>query len=570
MNPLSSLGPRLKGIDGKDYGAYQSLKGSYNSDNFVLYIDQIPKDPYAPSFTGIYRIRIEPSYSYIPEDLQENPIRKRAYEDFLARCFFRESSHCSSHRGTGNSGLITIDKPGQAILNRNSVILTDEFIELRFFMGLPANDRLINGELAQTMLFVELPDIIKKTFKKENIDTQDCDMHLKTSQTSEYLRSQLKEHGLICFIANRSLLPRKSGTSELPMEREKAVEFTSPESMEVRITLPDGNKISGMGIPEGISLIVGGGYHGKSTLLQTIAAGIYNHIPGDGRELAVTCKNALKLRAYSGRFVEKVDISPFINHLPSGDNTSVFSTENASGSTSQAAALMEGLEAETDLLLMDEDTCASNFMIRDYNMQQLVMKNDEPITPFIDRARQLFSRKNVSSILVLGGSGDYFEISDKVIQMKNYRPIDVTERAKQIAASSKTGRLIEFDDCDFTIKRRIPLRGSIDPENQYGKKSVYAKEVYRINFGRHIIDLTDVEQLSELSQTKAIMEALQRLNTYVDGKKSLIHILSFLQEKIENEGLDCLSDRISGNLAEFRMIDLACALNRLRSLKIAQ
>lgn len=568
MISFESLRPRIMGINGKDYGAYQSLKGSYDCRDFELYIDRIPKDPYAPSFTGIYRVRIKPSYCYIPEDLLSNSIRNTAYRDYLARCFFRESSRCSSHRGTGNSGLITIDEPGQAILNRNSVILTENFIELRFFIGLPADGRLIKGELAQTMLFGELPDVVEKAFKRENFNSGICEKHLKTAQRAEYLRKQLKKGKLVSFIANGSLLPRKSGMSEQPMKSEKAITFTSPPTLEITFEMPDGESVSGMGIPEGITLITGGGYHGKTTLLQAVSSGIYNHIAGDGRELAVTSGNALKLRAYSGRFVEKVDISPFIGDLPSGDDTSVFSTENASGSTSQAATLMEGLEAGVPVILMDEDTCASNFMIRDFAMQQLVRKTDEPITPFIDRARQLFTGKSVSSILVLGGSGDYFGISDTVIQMKGYTPYDVTENARQIAQSDTYNRINESRACHFDLKKRIPLPGSIDPENRYGKRSVYAKEVYRINFGRYIIDLTDVEQLTELSQTKAVMEALQRINTFIDGKRSLMEILTLLKEEIESRGLDCLSDRMSGNLAEFRMIDLASTINRLRSLKI--
>jgi len=568
MLSMESLRPRLQGIDGKDYGAYQSLRGAYRYDFFQLFIDQIPKDPYAPSFTGIYRARFLHSYCFVPSKLKENLTRKIAYCDYLARRFYRESSACSKHRGTGNSGLITVDEPGQLILDRSSVLLTDSFIELRFFIGLPANGRSINGELAQTMLFEELPGIIERAFHKENINQEDCLKHLKTAETSEYLRSQLEPLSLVCFVGEKSILPRKSGASDAPMKQEKAIEFTSPPSLEITITLPDGTGIKGMGIPKGITLITGGGYHGKSTLLQSISSGVYNHVPGDGRELAVSNRRTLKLRSYSGRYVEKVNISPFISNLPSGNDTTVFSTMNASGSTSQAAGLMEGLEMDAEVLLMDEDTCASNFMIRDEKMQQLVRKNDEPITPFIDRARQLFDEKGVSTILVSGGSGDYFEVADTVIQMKGYRPYDVTEKASKIANSTKAGRKREGGECKFEIENRIPVPGSIDPLNMYRKKSVFAREVHRITFGRYIIDLTDVEQLLELSQSKAIMEALQLIDTYIDGKRSLMEILNLLEIKLGKEGLDGLSKRITGNLAEFRMLELGCAFNRLRSLKI--
>jgi len=568
MLPIENLRKRLKGINGRDYGAYQSLKGSYDCGDYNLFIDQIPKDPYAPSFTGIYRVLIEHSYCYIPDMIFDIPLRKSSYCDFLARKFYRESAAYSQIRGTGNSGLITIEKPGQAILLRNSIIINKKYMEVRFFMGLPAEGRIINSELAECMLFQELHQIICRTFYRESINIENCRKHLKAAEKSNFIRSELERLKIVCFIGNGSVLPRKSGTSSEPMKNENTVEFTSPLSLQIGMSLPDGTEIKGMGIPEGVTLITGGGYHGKSTLLQTIAEGIYDHIPGDGRELTASNGGTLKLRSYSGRFVEKVNISPFISNLPTKIDTAVFSTNNASGSTSQAACLIEGVEAGAKVLLMDEDTCASNFMIRDINMQKLVEKKDEPITPFIDRARQLFEEKHISSILVMGGSGDYFGISDTILQMKNYRPYDVTDSAKKISRESTSDRMAEVTDCTFITNKRIPATGSINPLNRYGKKSVYAKEIFRINFGSFIIDLTDVEQLLELSQTKAILEALLKMEGMIDDKKNLPELYSSVQEIIKNNGLDGLCDKINGNLAEFRMIELACAVNRLRSLKI--
>jgi predicted ABC-class ATPase len=509
MKSLDSLKPILSGLNGKDYGAYQVLKGSYQSVFFQLHIDQIPKDPYAPSFTGIYRASIPHSFCFIPPDMCSHNTRKKAYCDFLARRFYRESFALTAKRGTGNSGLITIDKPGQAILERNSVIFSDHCIELRFFIGLPADGRNIAGKIAEKMLLEELPAIIDKSLNKIHMNELICLEHIKTAETADYLRSQLQSIKLCCFIGENSLLPRVSGISDEPENREKVIPFNSPPSLLVSMNLPDGSKLKGLGIPEGITLITGGGYHGKSTLLEAISSGIYNHIPGDGRERIVSKSNTLKLRSYSGRFVEKVNISSFISNLPGGQDTNAFSTENASGSTSLAAALIEAVEMGTEVLLMDEDTCASNFMIRDEKMQRLVQKSDEPITPFIDRAVELFRNKGLSTILVLGGSGDYFEIADLVIQMKNYNPINVTADALKIAGDSTHGRHKEGGDCLFDLSPRIPLPQSINPYNDYGKIRTYAKEIHRINFGNFIIDLTDVEQLLELSQSKAIMEALK-------------------------------------------------------------
>lgn len=336
------------------------------------------------------------------------------------------------------------------------MIIDEETIEVRFFTGLPAHGRAINSAVCKAMLFEELPAIIKYALFSENVAMRKLEEHIKTAEDAEYIRDKLDSLNLVAFIANQSILPRKSGTSDEPLDKAKTVPFQSPESLLVEIDVPHSGKIEGMGIPGGITLIVGGGYHGKSTLLHAIEMGIYNHIPGDGREKCIADSRAMKIRAYSGRYVEKVDISTFINNLPLQQDTTQFSTKNASGSTSQAASIMEAIEAGTNVLLMDEDTCATNFMIRDQKMQKLVQKADEPITTFIDKARTFYSDKGISTILVLGGIGDYFDVSDRVIQMKNFNPVDVTKRAHEISGHSVEKRLSEENGHQISSKERVP------------------------------------------------------------------------------------------------------------------
>jgi len=563
------LKQKLTAIDGQDYGSYQSLLGSYDFDLFNLVIGQIPKDPYAPPHTGIYRIQLQRSDQRIVNLAINSKIQKIACADFLARYFYACCKKiCKGIRGTGFSGLITIDEPGQAILERNSVIILDEMIEVRCFVGLPADGRNIKSKIAEEMLFRELPEIINQSLKNENIDYDDLDKHIKVTEDAEYLRLKLDELGLIAFIANGALLARESGTSDKPLSAKDAVVFNAPDNMLKEIDLPHAGTIKGMGISRGITLITGGGYHGKSTLLATLEAGIYNHIPGDGREQCVSSSNSAKIRAYSGRYVVKTDISPFIKNLPYKKDTILFSTENASGSTSQAANIIEAIEAGASTLLMDEDTCATNFMIRDSKMQQLVNKDDEPITTFIDKVEQIYNEKNISSVIVLGGIGDYFDVSDQVIQMKNYQPNDVTKPAKQIADKSPAKRNREEDTYPFSISERIPLAESVSSLNQYGKLSLYVKEVHRINFGKYIIDLTDLEQLKELSQTKALAFALDYAKTYMDGKHTLREVAEQVLKDIEIEGIDVLSEKISGHFAWFRGLELAFTLNRLRSFDV--
>ena len=209
------------------------------------------------------------------------------------------------------------------------------------------------------------------------------------------------------------------------------------------MTLPNNGEITGMGIRKGVTLIVGGGYHGKSTLLNALEYGIYNHIPDDGREFVVTNADAVKIRAEDGRSIQSLNIDPFISNLPFDQDTTEFSTANASGSTSQAANILEALEVGASTLLLDEDTLATNFMIRDIRMKTLIAKEKEPITPFVEHVRSLYEEKGISTVIVMGGSGDYFSLADVVIGMIEYSPHDLTSQAHQIV---KENPLPEYFD----------------------------------------------------------------------------------------------------------------------------
>lgn len=558
----------LKSIDRKGYGAYQDLIGVYEFKEFKLLIDQIPKDPYAPAHTGVYRIQVSHNYVSIPDRLKKSKISEIAFCDFLARRFFDTSQKISKKmRGTGQSGIITIETPQQAILQRNSAVLFKKHLEIRFFMGLPAKGRTIDAKTAITMFFKELPQIVELALYHKNIDKPQLLNHIKTAEDADFLRKSLERMDLIAFVADGANLPRKSGISDEPLNFKSVIPFHSPDTLAVEIKLPNAGKIRGMGIPKGITLIVGGGFHGKSTLLDAISFGVYNHKPRDGRERCVSNFNAVKIRACSGRFVEKVDISTFIKNLPAQKDTKKFSTTNASGSTSQAASILEAIEIGAEVLLMDEDTCATNFMIRDRKMQKLVQKDDEPITTFIDKAKQFFEEKGISTILVLGGVGDYFDIATTVIQMNRYKAIDVTNKAKDIANQFPSNRIIEDEAYPITPIERIPLK-SIDPYSDYNKIRAYATELNKINFGKTIIDLADIEQLIELSQTKAIIQAILYIRKYIDGKKTMSEIIDKFMLELETDNLDILSNKLSGHFAEFRKFELAFALNRLKCIKM--
>ena len=571
MQNISTLQNKLTAIDGQDYAACQSLLGIYAYPDFKLIIRQIPKDPYAPPHTGIYCIQLQRSDEKIINIEPQSKIQNIAFTDFLARNFFSAcEKYCPGIRGTGYGGLITINQPGQSILERNSVVVTEAIIEIRCFLGIPADGRQILSETAKQMFFNELPQIVNQSLFKKNIETITLKRHIEVAEDADFLRKQLESLGLVAFIADGAILPRESGTSDKPLSKNEAIPFMSPKSMTRKIKLPHAEWIEGMGIPRGVTLITGGGYHGKSTLLHAIETGIYNHIPGDGREYCVSLPAATKIRAYSGRYVIKTDISPFIRNLPFQKDTTSFSTENASGSTSQAANIIEAIEAGAQVLLMDEDTCATNFMIRDVKMQHLVNKENEPITTLIDKVRQLYLERTISTVIVLGGVGDYFDVSDQVVQLVNYKPIEVTEKAHKIAEMFPAKRVTEDETYPFHIRERTPLAKSLVPENDYGKFSIYAKETHRLTYGNQTIDLSDLEQLVELSQTKALGFALEYAKKYMDGKATIREVINSVIKDIEDSGIDVISERISGHFAWFRELELAFTLNRIRGFDVNQ
>ncbi|MFP4571381.1 MAG: ABC-ATPase domain-containing protein [Desulfobacterales bacterium] len=569
IKPVDALKQEFKRIDGKGYKAYKDIAGAYKYKNFSLFIDHVQGDPFASP--SKIRVRVLRKDSDFAADTTQNTSRTTALADFLTRRFYAQSKALAKGaRGTGKGGMITIDRPGQQILSRSSFAVNDEFVEARFFMGLPASGRKIAGRDAEAMFFSELPQIVDTSMFFSALDQKSLYNHIKTAEDADVARAMLSDKGLIAFIADKSLLPRKSGIDDRPLDDPQAVPFYSAEAFRITLDLPNNGPTPGMGIPKGVTLIAGGGYHGKSTLLHALERGVYNHIPGDGRHLAVTAKNTVKIRACDGRNIEKTDISSFISNLPLGKATSEFSTQNASGSTSQAANIIEAVEAGAEALLLDEDTSATNFMIRDRRMQQLVSKDHEPITPFIDKVGQLYSEKGVSTVLVMGGSGDYFTVADRIIRMTEYLPEDATKAAKEIAGSDPAGRTQEGGNTFGRIAERIPLAQSFSPFRKNKKMKIAARGLREILFGETEIDLADLEQIVDPSQSRAVANAIYYATRYMKDDKCLREIVEKVAADIKDQGMDVLTPYITGDLAEIRSIDLAGAINRMRTLQVKQ
>ena len=562
MKSSVELKNELFKIDGKGYKAYKVLEGKYDFKKYVLSIDHVQGDPFAsPSRV---RIIIDNKIAQISEELFDNKNKEIAVCDFLTRLFSKNIKNQSEKIfGSGKSGLIEISRCPQEILERTSIIRNENFFEARFYVGFPARGRSVLARELEKIIFNIIPNIVENTFIYKNINKLDLINRVKLMEDQFYIRKNLKEKGLVAFVANESILPRESGVSARPLRNGK--KFISPQALEVEFDTPNTGKIKGMGIPKGITLIVGGGYHGKSTLLRALELGIYNHIEGDGREFVITDESALKVRAEDGRAITSTDISLFINNLPNGKDTVKFNTENASGSTSQAANIIEAIESKSKVLLIDEDTSATNFMIRDDIMQQLVVKEKEPITPFIDVAKSLYKQLGISTILVAGSCGDFFDIADLVIQMDSYEPYEVTAKAKELSR----GKVILRDDLDISIDfGRVLDKGSISEGPKGIKIKTLGKDGLSIN--KENIDLKSVEQIVDGEQINTIGMAIKFIEDKYSGKDLTIEkIVDEIEKDITKNliGIDNIKGG-NGSLAMPRKQEILCAINRLRTLKI--
>lgn len=557
----------LQSIDHKGYPAYKDTKGEYDFGSYRLSIDHVQGDPFAaPSDVSV---RVSGKEAGFPAKTYESREKRIALQDYLLRRFGKKLAvYNHMAKGSGKSGSLSVSRPGQEILERFACAMEekDGGIVIRLSVGFPANGRTINSRELIRILFDFLPQCVSDTFYYGKYDEKsrkevECVRALAEDQTE--IRRQLKLQGLVAFVADGAVLPRESGASDRLMK--DAVKFQGPASMEVTMELPNRGTVKGMGIRKGITLIVGGGYHGKSTLLKALEAGVYNHIAGDGRELVITDETAVKSRAEDGRSIRNVDISMFIGDLPNGKDTVSFETEDASGSTSQAAGVVESIEAGAKTLLIDEDTSATNFMIRDALMQRVVLRDQEPIIPFIDRVRELYEKQGVSTVLVAGSSGAYFYVADRIVQMDHYEPVDITRRAKEEAAawgSHEAAGAESGKAADFTGRRiLLPVKAFREPRVKIKTMGTDA-----VLIDHDSIDLRLVEQLVDQEQLSALGQLLKYAHlNLVDGKRSLTEVVDLLEKLMDEKGLEAVGAR---TMARPRRQEIFACFNRFRGQNV--
>ena len=567
MQTSTELRSLLNRIDHRGYPAYKDTRGAYQFPGYILSIDHVQGDPFAsPSKVSVH---VAGRTAGFPEELYRGDCQRVALQDELTRQFGRRAERFAfKAKGSGKSGLISVSRCGQEVLERTacSIDAKSGDVVLRMEIGFPANGRTINARELEKILFEFVPECVKGSLFYKNMDASRLHTIVDLAEDQRYIREMLPKMGLCAFVANGSVLPRESGISSRPMKG--GVKFVSPKELEVTLELPHRGKITGMGIKKGITLIVGGGYHGKSTLLKALELGVYDHIAGDGREYVITDDTAVKIRAEDGRSIQKTDISMFINDLPNGKDTVGFCTEDASGSTSQAANVVESIEAGTSLLLIDEDTSATNFMIRDELMQRVIHRDMEPITPFIERIRELYDDYGISTVIVAGSSGAYFHIADTIIQMDRYIPKDITAYAKKEAESypAVSGPETPAAKPDF---RRCPRPAQAFKGNDRIKMKTMGREAVMIN--KETIDLRYVEQLTDSEQVTALGYCMRYAQRHLlDGRKDIRRIVDELERTIQKGTLSALCESSSSIscMAMPRRQEIFACFNRYRSLKM--
>ena len=586
MRSARDLEDLLADIDRRGYPAYKRVAGAYDlGGGLTLSVDHVQGDPFAAPSSLSVSVPLE--VTGFPAELVETRWRRVAFEDFLLRRLGRAlARHSHEVGGSGKSGLLATSRPVPEVLERSASEVTDGTVTLRFEAGFPAHGRTADARGLARMLLDLVPLCAEQSLLADDDALAEARERMELADDQHFVRAELERLGLVAFVADGSVLPRATGVSAAPLAG--ATPFTAPESMRVALDLPHRGPTSGMAVHRGVTLIVGGGYHGKSTLLKALQEGVYDHIAGDGRELVVTDASAWKLRAEDGRPVRDADISLFIGELPSGQDTRRFSTGDASGSTSQAASTVEAMAMGAHALLIDEDTSATNFMVRDWLMEAVVSRDHEPITPFVERVRDLWEKAGVSSVIVAGSSGAFFSVADTVVQMDRYRALDITDRARKVCrelgapdtpqapgfATPKTERGCHLEIRDERLASARARGGDAgDAGRRYsharaGTPKAKAAGTDEVRVGNGMADLRLVEQLVDKEQVTAIarLVAVAASRGLLDGGLTSAEIARRLTEEVERDGWEAVLGHgsMDSGLALPRPHELAATLNRWR------
>lgn len=568
MLPWERLRDKLYTLEGKPYAAYKALEGEYRFDRFVLYLDYMQADPGGPP--SPMRVRVDQAEVRLAPDLWATPVRRIALADFLARRWqdaVRKGGR--SGRPGGRSAGYVIEAGNQQVLERTACHIAEDFVEIRGGVLLPSEGRRALPKDAQALLLDGLPQIVDMALMAEH-PSRSVDViqrYLDVIEDAEALRAQLPARGLVAFIADGAMLPREAASDRPRLAH--VVTFHAPAELRVTLEAPHRGPVTGLGIPRGVTLITGPAFSGRSTLLRTIAAGVYAHLPGDGREYCVTAPDAVAVVREGGRRVEAVPLAPFIRGLPGGEDVRRYRAEHAPDLLSQVAGLMEALELGSTVLLFDEDTTAPALLAADPFRGALMPQTDDPVVPVRDLARALFAEHGVSSIIVGGAAAGFAGVADRIIGMDGFRPVDLTAAANAAAAARGAGGT--GPQGFGGIAQRVPAGESVAPFKTRRVRSEPRGE-RAVGIGREVLDLAGAEQLVEPGQIRAVGDAIvfAAEKGYVDGTRSLREIVGLIDGDVSERGLAVLSQFQGhpGDYARPRRHEIAAAFNRLRTLRI--
>ena len=574
----------LERIAGKGFAAYRDTEGTYAFDGYELTIGRVQRDPFAPP--SKISVTVPQDTAGFDAELFATPQRRIALQDHILRAFGQElAKNAFGFAEFIKGGAFSVSRPGPEVIERSACSIDGDAVVMRFEATFPARERSIATREFEEMFFTALPRIVRDSLLAVSYPEGELQAVANLADDQQAIRDELAKRDLVAFVADGAILPRETGISQRPMTDAKP--FRSPDSLRVSIETPHSGTIQGMGIPAGVTLIVGGGYHGKSTLLKAIQDGVYNHVAGDGREFVICDDTATKLRAEDGRSVRGTDISLFINNLPSGIPTDSFWTEDASGSTSQAASTAEALEARCRVFLIDEDTSATNFMVREPLMQAVIAPEGEPITPFVERLRDLYEKAGVSTIIVAGSSGAFFNVADTIIQMKEYEPLDIRELVRKACkdqgavevpraagfARPNADRVIVSPQHPLVVKTSADARKA-DKDRREGNGPKGPERLRTkvlggvdIRVGSVGSDMRFVEQMVDAEQAKTLAQIIKEcMERDLLARMSVHEVVDTICAEIAENGFEAVNDSrtLECGMAMPRRAEIFACINRLR------
>ncbi|QHI68444.1 P-loop domain-containing protein [Tichowtungia aerotolerans] len=559
----------LAEIDGKPFAEYESLAGDYDFARYVIKCSAISTDKDADF--PVFNIRVPQSIAELPGHLYDSPVRRTALEDMLARNLAEAVDQIARFDESGVARRhIMVAQPGQKILPRTCVAVTKEYVDARIRISLPfkvmmSGERLVDGEMARKLFFEDLPEVISNSIFCCNLNIAEAENFVNTMEDSDRVRQALATMGLVSFVGEGSFLAREKDSDNPDYDNIAPFEVEGDVLAEVEV--PNAGTIRGLGVPAGLTVVLGDDAGGRKSFMDALAAGVFNHVPGDGREHVLTVSDAVQIDADPGRSIQEINISPFFAEIDDADPSS-YSTDSAGASVSQAAGIIEALEVGARVLLVDEDTSAPAFLTTDTRVASLL--GETPLSSLAQRARQMVDELGIS--LVVGGENlvaEYIPVADTVLKVEDFQVKDITEEAKALAIEPPP-EAPAVNLGPMLARSRWIMPSSIDASVGRIDQLIQALDLKAVQFGRSVIELDSVSQLADESQTLTIGLLLYYAKLrYMQEGYPLREMLDMIDRDLSTEGLGSISRDLRGDLARPRRYELAAALNRLPTFRVS-